>query len=347
MGKTNIFFRYGCLAGLALLLLAACHQGTRRPETTPRSDSVFHSGMLKDLTDSIGRFPDSSRLYFERGGRLYVMKEYELAGKDIQKAIDLDPMKTDYYIALGEIQLSGGKTGEAAKAYRRALVLAPDNLMARLQLSYVLFQQKHYGLVVHQTDTLLLQDPKMAQAYGLQSQAYQALQDTARALRVMRKAVKLAPANYDALMAMGDLLLKGGDSAALTYYRRAAKADTTQGEPLYGMGLFYQRQSRPGEAISAYKACIGRDAYYLDAYLKLGGIYENENAWKKALKIYNLAIQVSPASSDVFYHRGRCYEKLHHPKAAISDYENALDLKDTNGDARQALNRLKENHSNT
>jgi tetratricopeptide (TPR) repeat protein len=354
MAEKLIFRQYILLLPAALFFLSACHHKSGdKNNTVPEavsaqySDSLFQSEKLKTISDSINKFPDSANLYFERSGMLYVMKEYDLAGKDIQKAIALDPMRVDFFIALGEIQITENHFPNAAKAFREALNLDSKNRMARLQLCFSLFNQKDYQGTIRETDTLLKIDSHIAQAYGLQSQAYEALKDTARAFTLMKKAVELAPNDYNALMAMGDLLLRHHNDTALQYYERAKVADTTQSEPLFCIGLFYARKNEPQKAIAAYKACIGRDAFYLDAYMNLGEMYENENDWQNALKVYNLATKISPTSSDAFYRRGLCFEKLNNIKAAINDYENALDLKSTNTEAKAALARLKKNNTNT
>lgn len=351
MRKRALSFKYILLILPVLCWFTACHNPGKNAHSetvaAQNSDSLFQSERLKKLTDSIRQFPDSSNLYFERGGMLYVMKEYALAGKDVQKAIDLDPMRVDFYIALGEIQITENNFSNAVNAFKKALQLDPKNLMARLQLCFSLFNQKDYGGTIREADTLLKTDPRVARAYGIQSQAYEALKDTVKALVVMKKAVELAPNDYNALMAMGDLLLRHHKDSALQYYERAKVADTTQGEPLFCIGLYYMQKNEPRKAINAYKACITRDAFYLDAYLNLGKIYENENDWQNALNVYNLATRISPTSSEAFYHRGLCFEKLNNIKAAVNDYENALDLKSTNTEAKAALARLKKNNTST
>lgn len=325
-----------------VFFLAACHFQDNHTNESGRRDSILKSDMLRGITDSINQFPDSSGLYFERGGMLYGMKEFDMAGKDIQKAIELNPMKADYYIALGEILLTGDHYASAEKAFRKAIYLNPGNLMARLRLSYTLLNQKRYKETILETDTLLQLDNQIPEVYGLQSQAYSALKDTVQSLAIMEKAVKLAPNNYDVLMAVGDLLLNKKNAKALQYYEKAKNADTTQAEPLYCIGLFYEKTAKPDSAVNAYKACISRDAYYLDAYLHLGKIYEAENSWEKAFKIYTLATEIDPRSSIAFYERGACYEKLNQPENALNDYENAYSLDRKNVEAKAAMERMRK-----
>lgn len=336
---------------LMLFCLVACNNkknnnssGTNSTHEI-HSDSLFHTERLKSLTDSIKQFPDSSRLYFERGGLLFVMKEFDLAGKDLQKAISLDPLKAAYYLALGEIYLTEDRPDSAKKAYQKALHLEPASLRPRLRLAYILFLQEHYPQVIHQTDTLLQRDSRLAEAYGLRSQAFQALGDTAKDFQVMKKAVDLAPNNYEALMAMGDLLLKRNNKDALQYYQKAKKADTTSAEPLYCIGLFYEKRGQYDKAIEAYNHCIGRNPYYPDVYLELGKLYEKKNNWEKARETFNLAIKINPVSSEAYYHRGLSNEKTGHIKAALSDYDQALVLDDKNEAAQKALERLKKQSS--
>lgn len=340
---------FGIIAFWGILLFAGCrsknNNGTgnnRMKADSLLSDSLFHTKRLKSLSDSIRQFPDTSRLYFERGGLLFVMKEYELAGKDLQKAIALDPLKAAYYLALGEIYFTQNQADSAVKAYKKTLNLDPASLRARLQLAYIFLLQEQYPKVILETDTLLKRDPKLAEAYGLRSQAFRALGNPDKALQVMKKAVTLSPQNYQALMALGDLLMDQNSEEALTYYQKAKEADTTNAEPLYCIGLFYKKSAQRDKAISAFKSCIERDPYYEKAYLELGKLYEKENNWKKAAETFNLAIKTNPVSSDAYYHRGVCNEKMDKLKAALSDYEQALVLDDKNQEAEHAINRLRK-----
>jgi tetratricopeptide (TPR) repeat protein len=333
-----------CFWGLAGMVLGwvACQSHEPPPAATPGIDSLYQSQMLIRLTDSIQKYPDRAQLYFDRGGVLYVMKAYALAEKDVKKAIALDARQPTYYEALGEIRLSEDSLSEAVKAYRDALQLEPALVTARLKLAYVLFQQEQYRETINQTDTLLHQDARLAKAYGLRSQAYQALGDTVRALKYMQKAVELSPDDYDALMALGDMLRDDLNKDARTYYRRAARLDTTQAEPFYAIGQLWEALGNSDSAVASYRACIARDAYDLQAYMGLGKLYEKQQDWQEALKVFILASKVGPSDPDIFYHRGLCHEKLHQVEAALHDYENAIALPGSHKDAQAAVNRLRK-----
>lgn len=321
-------------------LLGSCHSRSHRQLNVSEQDSAYKAQTLANLSDSIQRHPDSAHLYFERGGMYYVMKQYDLAGKDIQQAIRMKPLEADYLYALGDVYLALNRLDSAGQAYQMAVNLRPDFRKARLQVAYLALQAGLPGVVLRQTDTLLRLDSALAEAYGLKSQALQRLGDTAQAIKVMHRAVALSPDNYDALMALGDLLASRQPRHALGCYRQAAQADSTQGEPWYGMALVYLQMNLIGQAQQAFRRCIQTDPYYIKAYMKLGGLYQDQKDWKMAQEVFNLASKMNPTEAQAFYQRGYCEEQMQQFGLAKMDYNQALSLNDSLKPARDGLHRL-------
>ncbi len=330
------------LIGCTLFLGSACESGYKQENRQQVPDSVFHSSRLSELTDSIRQFPDSSKFYFERGALLFVTKDFKNAKKDFQKALDLDPFISAYATALGQLYFSQHFPDSAIRYFRQAVRIDTANQRARLQLALVLLQQGQYQETLKQTDTLLKRDSRLTQALGLQSQAYQALGDTVKALQVMEKVISIPPVNYDALMRMGDLLLSRGDKEALTFYKRAAEKDSAAGEPFYCMGLYYERKGLRQQAIGFYNQAIIREVDFALAYTHLGRLYEQAGNWEKAKEIFNLAIKTSPTSAAAYYHRGLANERLNHIQAAIADYKQALVFNENYKQAKAALKKIEK-----
>ncbi len=328
---------------VCLAFLVSCHfhkDSSSENKQAKGPDSAFHSQMLSRLTDSIRQHPDNASLYFERGALHYVTKDYQAAKKDLRKAILLDPLKSAYYTALGQLFLSQHFLDSARNNFYKALAIDSADNRARLQLAYVLLDQKNYRASILQTDTLLAQDPQITQALGVQSQAYEALGNKKKALEIMEKVMKLPPVSYNAYMRMGDLLLDQNKREAITYYRKAALLDSNAAEPYYCIGLLYERQNENKKAITAYSTCISKDVQYEKAYLRLGKLYEKNKDWEKAREIFNLAIKTNPASSEAYYHRGLAHEHLDEKQLAIRDYEQAIIFNENNQPAKEALNKL-------
>lgn len=334
------FYLFPVLSGCILFLATACQSGNKQENRQEVPDSTFHSRRLSALTDSIRRFPDSSRFYFERGALLFVTKDFNNAKKDLRKALDLDPFISAYATALGQLYFSQHFPDSAMYYFRQAVHIDSANRRARLQLALVLLQQERYRETLKQTDTLLSQDSQLTAALGLQSQAFQALGDTVQALRVMEKVVSIPPVSYDALMRMGDLLLNRGDKEALTFYKRAAEKDSAAGEPFYCIGLYYERKGLSRQAIAFYNQAIVREVDFALAYKRLGQLYEKAGNWEKAKEIFNLAIKTNPTNAAAYYHRGLANERLNHIQAAIADYKQALVFDENYKKAKSALNRI-------
>jgi tetratricopeptide (TPR) repeat protein len=123
----------------------AAHFEERRPEDyvenyaerAGRATAYYNSGM-KDL--KVGNFwgaaeafawatrldPVKSAYFFSYGQALSrIPRRRHEAEENLQKAIEIDPMKTDYYLELGNLYLKGGLKLRALEIYNEALAHNP------------------------------------------------------------------------------------------------------------------------------------------------------------------------------------------------------------------------------
>jgi len=317
-------------------------KGKSNEEEVHAGDSGLYTPQLSRLTDSIKAYPDSADLYFERGKLFFETEDFEHARKDMEKAIVLNPLISAYYTALGQLYLSQQFPDSAVANFSKALQVDPVNQRARLQLAFILWQQKSYSETLLQTDTLLEQDPGMAKAMGLRSQVYETLGDTDKALKEMKKVIGLPLVSYDALMRMGDLLLDRDQKKALSFYQKAAKKDTAAGEPYYCIGLIYEKSGDISKAKKAFTASVIRDPHYILTYMHLGNLYKKAKNWEKAKEIYTLAIKTNITSSEAYFQRGVVNEHLKDTTAAVVDYVQALAFDDKNEKAKTALAKIND-----
>lgn len=324
-----------------ILLISACASSSRRQATGDhQTDSILHSTAILPFTDSIAEYPRNPRYYFARSSMLYSIRQYTLSKNDLEKAILLDPSEPAYYYGLGEVNMAVHKPAEAKSCFEKALSLNKKNIQVRLELASAMFQLKDYAGALPVLDTILAMDPGAVEANGLKSQIYQELHDTASAILQLKAAIRRSPSNFEALMALGDLLGAQKNPEAISWYQKAFLTDTTRPDALYSEGQFYESVNRNADAINSYRQCIDISRNFLDAYLSLGNIYQRQIQWKKAWEIYNLATKISPTSSEAFYRRGQCNEQLKNREQATEDYEQALALDRNNTRARQALKNL-------
>jgi len=315
-----------------------CHHTEEK--YTAEEQAVLHQGKVGQITDSIASSPDNPELYAHRSQELANIQQFKLAGMDIRKALQLRPMEAQYNFQLGELYFQQDSLQKAITYLRRAVELKSQSLVYQMEYANALYHAGSYTEALRVLERTSKMYPPVAEIYGLQSRVYQAMGDTAAAIASMGEAIKRSPDNYEAIMAMGDLLAASGNPQCLSWYRRAEKVDTTAAEPIYAQAAFYEKIHQPGQAISILNHCINVDAFYTDAYLLLAKIYLQQHAFHKGLTILNLAQRMAPANDRVYFLRGSCWEKMGDTARAVQDYRRSLVFNKKAEDARQALQRL-------
>ena len=81
------------------------------------------SGALKACESGLNMDPGNPQLYYLRGKANTMIKKYDLALKDVSKAISLDPKKSQYYAARSEIYEKLGDKANADSDKIQALLL--------------------------------------------------------------------------------------------------------------------------------------------------------------------------------------------------------------------------------
>ncbi len=88
-------------------------------------DIYFEKGQIekanKEYSKAIAKWPDSSRTYYQRGLRYIKQNKYELALKDLNQAIRIDPDGgiDDYYLSRGDIFFKKGQYSKALEDYNQ------------------------------------------------------------------------------------------------------------------------------------------------------------------------------------------------------------------------------------
>ena len=158
------------------------------------------------------------------------------------------------YIAhdtLGEYLASQGRTDEAVVHFRAALAIRPDDLPANLNLgtyehgrgNLAAAIERYWMVALHAGDVGL-----RATAYGNLGSAYRQMGELVRARQCFEMALQLAPDRPMAMIGLGLIAQKNGDSAeAVRQYSRAMAVQPTDvGFLLLGRAL--QQEGRSDEA---------------------------------------------------------------------------------------------------
>lgn len=115
---------------------------------------------VADEAHSVKAYQTAANLYL---GLTY----FDLARRDAEAVIRIDPNASQAYVVLGMVKdYSGDETG-AAQEFQKALRVSPKDLQARLQLGSVLYSQRKLGEARRQLLLALAQDPSSSSAHYL------------------------------------------------------------------------------------------------------------------------------------------------------------------------------------
>ena len=333
------------LAIFALPILFSCNSNTtdQQASHSADADSALYAPMILPLTDSLSKFPDNADLHFRRALLLF-NTDPGLAQKDFEKAAHLKPGVADYWAGAGEAAILVGDYKQSVANFEKALHLSPHYAYLQYRLATALIENKQYKRADSLASRLANDPANHDKAFYLKAKIAEENKDTALAIKHLMTAINGAgmQSDYDAVMELGDLLKDRRNPAALTYYNLAFRMDSTNDDPPYAIGQFYEQENKLQDAINAYKQAVNADPEDGDNYFAIGKIYYKLQQWQPAFNYFNMACKSGPTDAESYYYRARCNELLGHKKAAIDDYSKAISFKKDYKEAKDALANLRK-----
>ncbi len=125
-----------------------------------------------------------------------------VAGRQFQKAIDLDPEYSDGYLLLANLLRDQGYLAEATRLYTQALALDPFNPAIIENMALLFAFQGRFDKAIEQLATSVQRDPGRLTASLTASRVWALAGDNVKALEHARQAVDLAPQSPVALAAL-------------------------------------------------------------------------------------------------------------------------------------------------
>ncbi len=168
------------------------------------------------------------------------------------------------------------------------------------------------------------------------------MKDTTKAISSFQTAVQTDPQYVDAHMQLALIYKARNNPLALSYFENAFKADSSNMEPLYGAGMYWQDQQKFAEAKQVFRRCILINSNYEKAYYNIGWMLLQEDSAEKALRQFDMAIGVKQDYVEAWFNRGLCNEILKNYEPAMSDYNQALAFNPDYAPAQEALQRAKK-----
>ncbi len=214
--------------------------------------------------------PVNAAAFYYHGMTLKQLEKPGEAIAPLQRAVELAPDQTDYWLELGDAQVSKGDFSDAAQSFTRATTLSPDNASAWLWLAIALGRGGQPGPADQAFEKAFTLDPSIADRptmLSMRAEMVRSLGRRADALALVERA--LANVAEDEVDRRTDLLLhKGTDlnelgrpADALAAFDEAAaivQNDSVRGAIEINRGVTLNALGRHDEAIAALDSAIPR-----------------------------------------------------------------------------------------
>lgn len=280
-------------------------------------------------------------IYASLGTHYSNKKEYEMAIKNCNKAIELDINNNYALIQRALIWNSLNNFKRAIEDCNFAIVINPliaDNYYHR-GLIYSNFGQwknaiKDYSLAIEFR-------PYFSEAYINRGNAYGHLKLYTEALENHNKAIELNPNSSEAYCNRGNDYREINDyDKSVKDYNKSLKLDPTFAPSYYGLGIVYSDLEELNKAIENYNIAIDINPSFGSAYVNRAGVYNSLKQYEKALKdcervigLYNNHEKFFIDNWDMknlislaYNNRGSAYGGLKKHEIAIEDYKKAIEI---------------------
>lgn len=322
---------------LIFLIITGCGN---KEENSPYS-KIYNLPELKELSDSIRRFPKMDELYQRRANLILTTNENyaDAAIYDLQRAWALNK-KVDYAVDLGYL-LQKKNTDSAIQFLKTSLPLFPN----RVDLSYCLadayITAKQYEPALAINDSILNTDT--SNKLFLEKKANLLLEmDRKNEASILLEKLYNSGAKYIGAN-LAFLFAETKNSKVLKLTDEMIKADTTQehGEPYYFKGVYYYNMGDKNKALEFFNKAIINDKYLADAWIEKGKTQFELNQTTVSRTTFLKLIEISPDNADAYFWLGKCEEAGGNKMEAKINYQKAFALDKTMTEAKEAFNKLK------
>lgn len=326
----------GCMISASVLI--SCGDGNKGGKEKNPGDTL---GVLSNLDLLITEDPDNPELYYQRA-QYHLEEENVFSGQaDVEKAIQLDSTKANYFTLLADFNLLLGKIPEVKTNLTNALRLEPENTDALLRFGEFQLYLQDYDAVFENVNKALKINPYLAKGYFIKGMAYTEMKDTAMAISSFQTCVEQDPEYYHAHMQLGLLFAAKNDPICINYFNNAIRVNPAKPEAYYALGFFYQEHGNYEDALLCYDNMLkvspkNAAALYNKGYINL--VYLGN--YDEAIEWFTQTVQVDPRYADAYYNRGYAYELKKNKAAAKQDYQNAVRVQPNHKLAAQGLKRV-------
>jgi predicted O-linked N-acetylglucosamine transferase (SPINDLY family) len=311
--------------------------------TNPDHDlALFRSGLLdlqeRRLTASLRSLeraalamPGDPRYQFGLGQVLDALQRWGEAADAYRRALMNDPASHDAHIALGVALQRGGRPHEAAEAYRAALLLEADDAPTLNNLGTALREMGEVDEALHVLERACTLDPRTA-AYTVNlGIALNQRRDFAAAAAALSAVLAREPQNPDAAFNLGNALRGlGRTSEAAACFRLAADSRPAYADALNNLGNAHKELGDFAAALSAFEEALRVRPDHVVAMNNAGCLLRTLGRSDEAEDMLRRALTLDPDHAALHDNLGNVLKDAGDLDEAIACYRRSLEIDPSN-----------------
>ncbi len=230
---------------------------------------------------------DSMAAYLKRGEAYRRRGEFDAAGRDLQRAAEIDPVAIHPRELLGDVYYAlGAANGASAQArfitagdrYREAVALDDQSARLHYKLGLASYRSGRVSAAIAALRGAIRLDPRFPEAHYLLGVCLRAAQKTDEAVRSLQRAVTLAPALLAAREELGDVYAGLRRHEARLTHLEALVALQPSAARERALGLGYARAGNFDRAVGQLALAAQRYPDDGETYVVLGRLWLERGA---------------------------------------------------------------------
>lgn len=261
---------------------------------------------IKNLQEALDKDPLGDENYFLLAQQYLKYRKYARAQQYLANAIELDPQNIEYRSLWAKILYELDSADAALGYLRDELQRNPDNpkILAELAIYYFKSgQTKNFEDIKAQIEGMVKQD---ASLYSFLVEAAKLEDRQEDVLKYSKELIKLFPGDLESRMTIGEYLVKTRNwKDAQKVFEEVKDSLGSFPRVNYFLSVVYMAQNMPEKAEEAAKLEMQENPSRPGGFYAMGEVLSFKKEFSQAAKMYEKAISIDPKYVDALYALGK------------------------------------------
>ncbi|HZP80943.1 MAG TPA: tetratricopeptide repeat protein [Chthonomonadaceae bacterium] len=339
---------------LLLALVAIAWYAATSPR---RAEQALQQASFLELQYEAQRNPDNPRIFHYLGLTAQRAGQKQLALDSFGQAATMAPHDEAAWITWARAAAAIQGSQAAINILNTYLQVHPRSAESHLMLAQICAELADHPRAYAEAKIATEQNPRSDRAWRLAGKEALKKYDASAAEEAFRRAITLAPADWENQQGLGDALFASSRfPEAVKFYREAVRLAPNVGVTHLKLGEALLRTAGSAKEIEAARESLRRALAHQDTltsdglfftYLALGQSYTAEERWQEALPWLKQAVPYEPTdatiSGEVHFELARAYRGLRDPANAQREMRLHEQRKLYNVQLKQLSNRIRTN----